>query len=248
MGIISRFAGLIDAAAYAYGIVPDAPAALQVITGSTTAGTFTVTCQASQNYASNAVKSVPSTNTPITIGYGLNIETVTPSAVSFDTLGNILITATFAYAHGAGDVVRSGTVGLQEALNYAAGAGGGAVVITPGWAQYGGTSAMLTARQPSNDGSLYELFSLIMRRRRFLKHQKRRAVIIDLCCPCQGRRLFHQQLTKHIMTTEQKMNEIKRLETLVAFQKDCLSGGDMDTFDRVENEIKKLEETIILEA
>ena len=156
MGIISRFAGLIDAAAYAYGIVPDAPAALQVITGSTTAGAFTVTCQASQNYASNAVKAVPTTNTPITIGYGLNIETVTPSAVSFDTLGNILITATFAYAHAAGDVVRSGTVGLQEALNYAAGSGGGAVVITPGWAQYGGTSAMLTASVASNQVSLVD--------------------------------------------------------------------------------------------
>jgi hypothetical protein len=145
MGIISRFAGLIDAAAYAYGIVPDAPAPLQVISGSTTSGTFTLTCQPQKTPNPNGVNCAVTTNTPILVGNGTNYETVTPSGVSYDGLGNVLITATFANAHSTGEQVRSGTVGLQEALNYAAGVGGGAIVLTTGWATYGGTTAMLTS-------------------------------------------------------------------------------------------------------
>src|ERR1017187_925987 len=107
MGIISRFAGLIDAAAYAYGIVPDAPAPLQVLSGSTVAGTYTITCQNSTTANPNLVKIIPATNTPIIVGSGSNQETVTPTTVAFDGFGNVLITAAFANAHGAGDRVRS---------------------------------------------------------------------------------------------------------------------------------------------
>lgn len=146
MGIISRFAGLIDAAAYAYGIIPDgAPAALQVISGSTTAGTYTLTCQSARTAGPNAVAITPTTNTPIIVGGGNNQETVTPTAVSYDSYGNILITAAFANAHSTGDQVRSGTVGLQEALNFVASLGGGTVVLSSIWATFGGTSAMISA-------------------------------------------------------------------------------------------------------
>jgi hypothetical protein len=145
MGIIARFAGLIDAAAYAYGISPDAPAPLQVLSGSTTSGTYTLTCQSSNTPGPNGVKIVPSTTTPITVGFGTNAETVTPSGVSLDNLGNTLITATFANAHSTGDQVRSGTVGLQEALNYASSIGGGQVITSPGWYTLGGTAAIVDA-------------------------------------------------------------------------------------------------------
>lgn len=43
----------------------------------------------------------------------------------------------------------------------------------------------------------------------------------------------------------EKFQKIKELEYLVAFQVDCLTRGDWESFDKAENQIKKLEETII---
>jgi hypothetical protein len=43
----------------------------------------------------------------------------------------------------------------------------------------------------------------------------------------------------------QKLELIKQLEFLIAFQADCLASGDWDSFDRTQNTIKKLEEAII---
>lgn len=43
----------------------------------------------------------------------------------------------------------------------------------------------------------------------------------------------------------QKLELVKQLEYLIAFQTDCLSRGDWDSFDKAENEIKKIEEAII---
>jgi hypothetical protein len=42
------------------------------------------------------------------------------------------------------------------------------------------------------------------------------------------------------------LEQIKKLEYLVAFQTDCLAKGDWDSFDKTENEIKKIEEAIVL--
>lgn len=42
-----------------------------------------------------------------------------------------------------------------------------------------------------------------------------------------------------------QMEIVKKLEHLVAFQTECLSRGDWESFDKVENEIKKLEKMII---
>jgi hypothetical protein len=148
MAILSRFGGYVNAVEFAYGVVSAAPPPLQVITGSTAAGTYTVTCQNQRAVANNAVSTAPTTNTPILVGVGTNEETVTPTSVSLDSLGNILITATFANAHSTGELVRSGTVGLQEALNYAASFGpglGAEVIVDAGWAASGGTQAMITA-------------------------------------------------------------------------------------------------------
>lgn len=43
----------------------------------------------------------------------------------------------------------------------------------------------------------------------------------------------------------QKLELVKQLEYLVAFQAECLSSGDWDSFDKAEGKIKKLEEAII---
>lgn len=155
MPVMSRFGGLVDALSYAYGINPDAPAALQVITGSTTSGTYTITCQPQRSVNPDTATCIPATNTPITIGVGTTLETVTPSAVGFDTLGNILVTATFANAHGAGEQVRSGTVGLQEALNFCAGINGGQVLVKPQWFQFGGTNSIITSSSVPGNTSIW---------------------------------------------------------------------------------------------
>jgi hypothetical protein len=86
-------------------------------------------------------------------------ETVTPSAVTTDGLGNLLITATFTYSHMAGDTVRSGTFGLQEALNAVSGFGGGIVVIDGPWAKLGGTQAIFEAATVPANVSIEDLRS-----------------------------------------------------------------------------------------
>lgn len=53
------------------------------------------------------------------------------------------VAAVFANAHGRGATVKSGTAGLQEALNFAYQKGGGIVVVDQAWVNDGGTEAML---------------------------------------------------------------------------------------------------------
>jgi hypothetical protein len=43
-----------------------------------------------------------------------------------------------------------------------------------------------------------------------------------------------------------KFELIKKLEYLVAFQTNCLQNGSWETFDKVENEIKKLERELLI--
>jgi len=42
-----------------------------------------------------------------------------------------------------------------------------------------------------------------------------------------------------------KLEIIKQLEYLIAFQADCLSKGDWESFDNTEDEIKRLEKSIV---
>ena len=145
MAIISRFGGFVDAWAYAYGVNPGAPAPLQVLSGSFVAGTYTLTCQNSKATGADSVNITPNVNSSILVGFGSNEETVTPTSVTQDNLGNLYITATFANAHGTGEQVRSGTYGLQEAINASAAAGGGVVLISPQWRAGGGTTTIIDA-------------------------------------------------------------------------------------------------------
>ena len=43
----------------------------------------------------------------------------------------------------------------------------------------------------------------------------------------------------------QKLELIKQLESLIAFQTDCLASGDWESFDKAQDTIKKLEEAIL---
>lgn len=84
---------------------------------------------------------------PISVGAGTTQETVTPTAASGCYIGapqgSCQITATFANAHGQGEVVTSGSDGIQEAINDAAFWGGGVVSVDPSEAFYfGGATAV----------------------------------------------------------------------------------------------------------
>ena len=86
---------------------------------------------------------------PITVGAGATKETVTPTAVSGCYIGapqgSCSITATFANAHGQGEVVTSGSAGIQEAINDAAFFGGGVVSVDSSANFYLGGASTVTA-------------------------------------------------------------------------------------------------------
>lgn len=145
---LTKFAGRFNATNYAYGLNNQSPP-LSIATGSYPAGAATVVL--ANGYSTTVDGLVfypPNTNAPITIGSGASAETVTPSAVSNSqpTVYAVnTITATFSNSHGTGDLISSGTCGLQEAINAASAAGGGVVVIDQTWVNLGGTQAMITA-------------------------------------------------------------------------------------------------------
>lgn len=146
---LSRFAGQYNAASFAYGLGTVPP--LTVVSGPGVSGAGTLTVQQGFVSLSDGTIITPlNTNAPITVGTDGNSEIVTPSGVSNNQQSalygpNATVTATFANAHYAGDRIGSGTVGLQEAINYASAKGGGTVLVDGGWTTLGGTSAMLAA-------------------------------------------------------------------------------------------------------
>jgi hypothetical protein len=80
------------------------------------------------------------TNAPIVFG----AETITPSAVAYsDNNSRCTITATFTVPHSQNDPISSATIGLQEAINDAAGLGG-IVTVDGQWSEQGGTTLMIT--------------------------------------------------------------------------------------------------------
>lgn len=85
---------------------------------------------------------------PITVGAGTVQEVVTPTAVSGcfagAPQGSCTITAAFTNAHGQGEVVSSGSAGIQEAINDAAFFGGGIVVVDASENFYYGGATTIT--------------------------------------------------------------------------------------------------------
>ena len=145
---LAQFSGYFNAAAFAYGVNPQVPP-LQVINGPAVTGVGTLTLvYGSVATQDGHVFSPLNTNASILVGGNSNIETVTLTAVSNTTpliYGSPTVTGNFTFLHGNGDQIRSGTVGLQEALNYAGTYGGGVVIIDAGWTKLGGTTAMINA-------------------------------------------------------------------------------------------------------
>lgn len=125
----SRIAGVYVASQYNYGV--NAPA-VKVVSGSTSTGAYSITVNNGVVKLSDG-RAIPvfSIIAPITIGSGSTQETVTPSAVSGCSNANTtcIVTATFTNAHGQGEIIQSGTAGLQEAINDAFSNGGGQVVV-----------------------------------------------------------------------------------------------------------------------
>ncbi len=167
--VASYVAGARIAANYAYGFGANPGANIQV--GFTGTGTQTMTaCPAVRALADGRVINLFSILSPILVDLGSSVsETVTPTAVSLVSNPNsnqqcATITASFTYAHGASQLptqLRSGTYGVQEAINDIVGfvAGGGSVGTSAGAGgvvvidqSYGGTNAQLngTATSGSN--------------------------------------------------------------------------------------------------
>lgn len=145
------FAGMYRALSYAYGVVADIPALIvDNPAGSTSGATQTLNVAFGQIVLPDGTYLSPlSTLAPVNVGTGSNADTVTPSSVSNSTpqvyQSSSFTATTFSHAHGTGDRVSSATVGLQEALNAAAGAGGGIVIIDIAWYLNGGTAAIIAA-------------------------------------------------------------------------------------------------------
>lgn len=145
---LSRFSRQFNAVDFAYGINPQVGGII-VVNGPNATGSGTLTCAFGFfTTADGTVVTAPfNTNAPINIG-SKSFESVTPSAVGNSTplqYGTATVTATFSNLHGNGDSIASGTVGLQEAINFCSSLGGGTVIVDQGWVSLGGTSAILNA-------------------------------------------------------------------------------------------------------
>jgi hypothetical protein len=132
--------------AYGYGQVPG----IGVGAGGGNAGT-TYTIYANYGYFSTptGLQVFPfSTTVPITVGNNTAFETVIPTSVSCSTpqlYQTCAITASFTYAHGPGDTIRTGTFGLADAMYYAFQRGGGLVTVDYQWGVLGGSTATINA-------------------------------------------------------------------------------------------------------
>jgi hypothetical protein len=150
---LSRFAGQYRAVDFNYGGVfpTSAPRGLTVCAAPGVSGSQTLTVQNGWITLSDGTVVTPfNVNAPVQVINASGSDSQTPSAVSTYIQSNLYgptatVTATWTYAHYAGDVVASGTYGLQEALNYASAKGGGVVIVDGDWITAGGTQTILAA-------------------------------------------------------------------------------------------------------
>jgi len=151
------FAGYFRAYNFAFGIIPSVGALRVDQNTQTPAGGTTITVPQAYFSTDDAVYVAQpvATTASLTIGSGASQETFTPSSVSYSgTQATITYATGFTYAHGEGDIIASGTIGLQEAINYASGQGGGIVVVDSKWAAAGGTTAMIAAATLPSSGKV----------------------------------------------------------------------------------------------
>jgi hypothetical protein len=135
--------GIANAWDFAFGLNKSV-SPLVLSSSSTSTGSQTYTVELGQTTAADGTVILPlQVNGIVSVGVGPNQETVTITAVTAVTPGLIntcSFTATFANAHGAGEIVVSGSGGVQEAAHNRLIAGGGLVAITPSWFAWAGTS------------------------------------------------------------------------------------------------------------
>ena len=93
------------------------------------------------------------TNASITINRNAaTAETITPSALTacYPNSLTCTLSATFTFKHVAGESIQSGTFGLQEAINVAAAAGSGTVLIDASWRGPTGNALITSAHGSTN--------------------------------------------------------------------------------------------------
>lgn len=153
---LSYVAGVRVATNYAYGFGQVAGA--HIVVGNSATGTQTVTaCPAQRALPDGRVVNLFAISTPVTFDLGnATSETVTPTSVSIVSPAGLTaeadqncatISGTFNFAHAPSQFpqqVRSGTFGLQEAINDAASTGG-VVVVDNTW---GGNDGLIAAAIP----------------------------------------------------------------------------------------------------
>ena len=150
----TTFGGRVDALSFAYGAQGQGAALVVGAGGSTASGTYSITLDYGKaSSAGNGYVFYPfayAVLPSIAIGSGATYEVVTPSSASCtpalaNSYQQCTLTATFNYAHGAGDIVRSGDAGLVEAINFAAFtlSVGNIVEIGEKWYVAGGTQALI---------------------------------------------------------------------------------------------------------
>ena len=159
---LSRFSGQYRAVSFNYGgNVLENPDALEVVAAGGVTGVDTQTVQNGWTAASLMVRfSRHSTRTrrsawsmrlALTPRLRSAVSTYVQSALYGPTA---TVTATWTNAHYAGDRVSSGTVGLQEAINFADSKGGGTVIVDADWTTQGGTTAILNAATLPANGTV----------------------------------------------------------------------------------------------
>lgn len=160
----TRAGGFYYASLYNYGgPKPWSPDPLRVDVGNASTGSQTLTVRINGFLTTvDGDQFMPlNVNAPITVGVGTNAETVTPTAVSCTTpafAGTCTVTASFNNLHGPGDLIASGSFGLQEAINRAFSGSaanssttitnGGTVIVDAVWSLAGGLSSTITAATP----------------------------------------------------------------------------------------------------
>ena len=150
------FAGVKNAADFAFGVarpgigISPSPLIIDNASSTVAGASSTLTLQYGTTTAADGTVFSPFATgflTPIQVGAGTDIETVTPTAVSCSTpqvYDTCTVTVTLTNAHGRGEPISSATYGLQEALLVAYQSGGGLVGIDNTWQGMGGTNAIIT--------------------------------------------------------------------------------------------------------
>lgn len=135
----ATFAGNVNVPSFAYGAQGAGPALQVGGGGSAAGGTYSITLNYGKTTTgSSGLTFYPFAGTnlpPFAIGSGSTYEVVTPSSANCgpgpaDSYQQCTLTATFTYAHGAGDVVRASDGGTMEASNYNIGTGHQRVIVS----------------------------------------------------------------------------------------------------------------------